>query len=240
MKYFFILFWAFLSISFSFATSFQNNEELKKSILEFSQKFSPQINYQENNSNCPVQPATTARPTANLISKTNEATVALSILSPAEANQLFAEMAAVKYIPFGYPYDGCYARAHQMAILMENKGIISGKAFVAGDILIDTDVGEINWGYHVAPVVFVQEKDGLVPYVIDPSLSKKIIPYTEWKAMMLVKPASIIDDEYFTNRFAFSPSDRSNELTEFDPAHIEHTQLVLQDFMELQMKLQKK
>lgn len=212
------LFFTILSLQIAIA----QDRELKSLIENFSSAAKdPSIDYAANCANCPKEIKTNMQ--APLYSKSTNKHIALTVLSPEEATDVFNELAANSEIPFGYPVDGCYARAQKMTMLMEKKGIISGKAWVTGDILVDTYMGEINWIYHVAPVILVQEKSGPVPYVIDPSLHKNPVPFSEWKNKMLKKSSSVIDDEYYTNRFAFSPADRDKKLNHYDESHIATT-----------------
>lgn len=62
----------------------------------------------------------------------------ISVVSEEAAQQLFKEAAAKTHIPFKYPEDGCYARAHEMAILLEHKCIKTGKVFIEGDLRVET------------------------------------------------------------------------------------------------------
>lgn len=119
-------------------------------------------------------------------------------LSEKEVKTLFAELAAAKTIPFDYPVDCCYTRAHVMSAMMEAKGIKSEKYWIyMGDTplaptrdgkpvtFFDPDTGKrepVTWGYHVAPTVKVTRADGSVEdMVIDPSLSDRPLTKKEWR-----------------------------------------------------------
>jgi hypothetical protein len=107
-------------------------------------------------------------------------------------------MAGTPYIPFNWPRDGCYARAHEMRKLMTAKGIESRKVFnyaPAGTRLEvkGTSIGDVTWGYHVAPIIAVKGSDGVTrDMVIDPSLGNKLVTVDEWKAKQ-GNPASVIE-----------------------------------------------
>lgn len=233
MRFFFILIFLICSLS----NSFGNDEALKTAIKDLSgSSVSPSVDYQAACANCATSRA--VNQTAILQSKSNNTKIPLTVLSKKDAEKIFHELASNPNIPFGYPLDGCYARAHKMVQLMEEKGIISGKAWVRGDIYVDSKLGEINWVYHVAPVVLVQEKNGPVPYVIDPSLSKKIIPFSQWKAIMMAKKTSVIEDEYYTNRFAFSPSERISDFKKYDENINQFSDERMKEFLQLQNVLQ--
>ena len=120
----------------------------------------------------------------------------------AKAQEMFDELANDKNIPFGYPKDCCFARAHEMCRQLEAKGVKCGKTwyysadwpaegsedyppanlFVSG--LPKTDVipdGSLKWTYHVAPTVEVDGK----PMVFDPSMFKGPVTPEEWRSKMV-------------------------------------------------------
>lgn len=173
------------------------------------------LNYAENCPNCikEVKPgsakALREKVLSELRSEANDQTIKLSVISEDEVNEYFNEMASNQSIPFGYAYDGCYARAHKMSRLLEDKGVITGKAFVEGNLNVVSPVlGNVNWWYHVAPVVLVKKDGKEIPYVIDPSLFKKPVPFSEWRDYMTAGKKENVNSEYFTNRFSYSPSDK--------------------------------
>ena len=86
----------------------------------------------------------------------------ISVLTEETAEKIFKEMAEQKHIPFCYPEDGCYARAHEMTRLMEKKGVIAGKVFIEGDLKVETTnspKGYVEWWYHVAPLVAIKKEN---------------------------------------------------------------------------------
>ena len=234
MKIFTILIFTFFHLS----TAFGIDEDLKHALQEFNAKKAPEIDYQANCASCAK--AVQQYNTATLHSAVNNIDIPLTVLNKKDAEKIFDEMANTPNIPFGYPFDGCYARAHKMVQLLEKKGIIAAKGWASGDIYVDTPLGEIEWSYHVAPIVLVQEKNGPVPYIIDPSLSKTLITFKEWKALMLVNKKSMINDDYFTNRFAYSPDERSAKYKEYDKIINLENEETLKQFMKLQNELKKK
>jgi hypothetical protein len=108
-------------------------------------------------------------------------------LSQADAAQLFGDLAAQPQIPFDYPRDGCYARAHEMCRIMQERGIDCGKAWIyaspGNSLRVEgTSMGTVEWRYHVAPVVNVKGADGVTrPMVVDPSMFDKPVTVDEWK-----------------------------------------------------------
>ncbi|KYG65522.1 hypothetical protein AZI86_00130 [Bdellovibrio bacteriovorus] len=117
-----------------------------------------------------------------------------SLLTPDEAQSLFKEMAAQDHIAFKFPVDGCFDRANEMTRLMLLKGIKPLKGFLSvreekgGGYkhylqLADKAKPDDPWRWtdHVAPVVMVQDKGKMVPYVIDPSAETKAVTFEQWK-----------------------------------------------------------
>lgn len=104
-------------------------------------------------------------------------------LSVTEVQKLFTKAKNMSDIPFGYKYDGCYARAHVMARRFEEMDIQVEKAWIKGSLFVPGT--DIQWNYHVAPVVNVKEENGQIKkYVIDPSLNDKAVLLDEWVASM--------------------------------------------------------
>lgn len=120
----------------------------------------------------------------NYIKKLNETPNQSNYLSPKDVQDLFLKAKEMKDIPFGYKYDGCYARAHVMARRFEAMGIPTEKVWINGNLSVPGT--DIRWNFHVAPVVTVKDPvDGMPKkYVIDPSLTDKAVPLDEWVATM--------------------------------------------------------
>ena len=117
------------------------------------------------------------------LKKISKISSASKFLKPEEVQELFKKAKNMKDIPFGYKYDGCYARAHIMARRFEEMGIPVQKVWIKGRLSVPNT--DIEWEYHVAPSVQVKEKNGkIVNYVIDPSLTDKAVPLDTWVATM--------------------------------------------------------
>lgn len=154
--------------------------------------------------------------TKMLVSKDNNQKIELTVINEGLASELFSELATREDIPYEYQIDGCYARAHKMIQILEEKKIIAGKAFIEGKIYLKTkEYGEVGWKYQVAPVVMVKKGSLVAPYIMDPSLFSKIVPYKEWEAMVTSNPKTKIDRKYFTNRFSYDFNDRNASYTEY-------------------------
>lgn len=122
-----------------------------------------------------------------------------------EAAKIFNELAANKNVPFDYPVDCCFSRAHSMCRAMELKGIKSNKLWYFDEnwgtsavkpslkptkpdgspVSFPAPNGTerpVAWVYHVAPIIKVVKEDGTTnDMVVDPSLSDRLLSKEEWK-----------------------------------------------------------
>ncbi len=166
----------------------------------------------------------------------------ISILTPKQAEDIFREMAEQKNIPFCYPEDGCYARAHEMTRLMEKKGIISGKIFLEGDLKVETKntpKGYVEWWFHVVPLVAVKKGDKIVLSVIDPSIASSPLIIEDWVAKQTSHPKGKAEALYRTERFNYLPSDKMQKLDNYRVKDIEHTTQTLNSYLVLQKERNK-
>lgn len=91
-------------------------------------------------------------------------------------------------IPYKFPYNGCWIRAHLMCYLMIAEGETPEKIWIdsAGCNLLAPSSNvpecEVHWCWHVAPTLMVQQPSGLdLKMVIDPSLCDKPVTPDEWR-----------------------------------------------------------
>jgi len=137
----------------------------------------------------------------------------VSLISLDYAQEIFRYLRDQKDIPFRFPEDGCDARAHKMAQLMDEMGITSGKAFIEGELRVETrnsPKGYVEWAFHVAPFVMVKNKYGKpIPYILDPSTFDRAVPVEEWYAIQVKhkKEADSQKKSYFTIRYLYTARD---------------------------------
>jgi hypothetical protein len=128
-------------------------------------------------------------------------------VSVSEATGLFGRLARLTFrtadgteaqIPFGFPEDGCYDRAHRMAMSLREWGVKSEKLFVSRTyddplrVQSENALGasggeprEVKYQYHVASVIDVEGEDGsTLRAVIDPAMSDRPLSIDEWMRMM--------------------------------------------------------
>lgn len=134
----------------------------------------------------------------------------ISEVSFKRATELFEFIKNKDYIPFTYPEDGCYARAHIMSRLLETKGIISGKAFVHGRLGVyskNAAKGLVVWNYHVATFLLVKKKGHISQiYVLDPSIFNKPVTFNQWQNIQIESLKGTYKTRaYITSRFHLFP-----------------------------------
>lgn len=103
-------------------------------------------------------------------------------------------------IPFMYPDDGCWARAHEMCRLMINMGVKPKKVWIQGGLHVSTNNNpncNVWWGWHVAPTLCVRRS---WPWffrtrqmVIDPSLFNGAVGKATWKGVQGDPSATLTD-----------------------------------------------
>jgi hypothetical protein len=109
-----------------------------------------------------------------------------------QMTQAFRAMKAQNDIAFAFPLDGCYARAHLMVKRLTARGYSPFKvwAFANGSESLQVRTsnyprGQVEWGYHVAPVLRVRYPGGnQYWFVIDPSMFNRPVRISEWKAAL--------------------------------------------------------
>jgi hypothetical protein len=103
-------------------------------------------------------------------------------------------------IPFLYPDDGCWARAHEMCRLMINMGRSPKKVWIQGNLHVSTKNNptcNVWWGWHVAPMLcvrgprFFQTQE----MVIDPSLFTMPVSKETWKGVQGDPNAALTDTD---------------------------------------------
>jgi hypothetical protein len=104
-------------------------------------------------------------------------------------DEAYAVVQKVDYLPFNYKVDGCYARALYMSMELAVNKMESDSVFAFAQQGTVLTVGQIQWGYHVAPMLEVGDsQNNLVHMIIDPSLAKKPLSQDEWVQIMGYAP----------------------------------------------------
>jgi hypothetical protein len=109
------------------------------------------------------------------------------VLSWTQARIVFKLMALQSDISFGFPTDGCYARAHLMVRRLQALGFHPFKvwSFANGERLFcrtrSNPRGYVEWAYHVAPTLLVRSSKGKIRHLVfDPSIFKRPVTIARW------------------------------------------------------------
>jgi len=93
-------------------------------------------------------------------------------------------------IPFLYPDDGCWARAHEMCRLMINMGLTPRKVWISANTRLHVNTRNnpacyVEWGWHVAPTLCVRGPGWFQTQdmVMDPSLFTSPVDEPTWKGV---------------------------------------------------------
>ena len=117
---------------------------------------------------------------------------AASVVTIQKANELFKLVnsttcspikGTAPCIPFLYPDDGCWGRAHEMCRLLLKTGVVPQKVWIYGNLRVATKnnpLCEVRWGWHVAPTLRVHSGSGSKIHVIDPSCFTRPVTQTQW------------------------------------------------------------
>lgn len=163
------------------------------------------------------------RPLGTVTSPSNKQTFQVSVVTEAEARALVQTLRKDPALPFEYPFDGSYARAHAMVRNLEKAGVIAGKAWVEGNplCLYSEEFGEIRLDYHVAPMILVGSPEANTLLVLDPSLSLEPLSLTAWKALLTRRTQSKVTETYFTPRFHYGPYEKAEAKSDYDEESVE-------------------
>lgn len=133
--------------------------------------------------------------------------------SAATGQSIFAQLGATSCppltvpapcIPFLYPDDGCWGRAHEMCRLMINLGRAPRKVWIfespGSTLHVDTKNNPycfVEWWYHVAPTLCVRTGKWWWPFtttrmVMDPSMFSTPVPVATWHAAQHDPGASLV------------------------------------------------
>lgn len=163
--------------------------------------------------------------------------VDVSVISMEFMEELFLELANNKTIPFRFPDDGCYARAHKMALLLDQKGITTVKSFIFGDLRVETPnhpYGYVEWWYHVVPSLKVKGRAGLM--VFDPSIFDESKSLQDWVAIQTSHNSGVYDKQFETVRFIYGPDDVNSNKRLID--YLSNDILDMERTMELYLQIQ--
>lgn len=159
----------------------------------------------------------------------------VSIVTEPDAQILFQYLASQKNIPFQYLEGGCHARAHKMALLLEEKNILVGKAFILGKLRVNVQAGKSNrliqWPEHVAPFLLVRKDQELKTYVLDPSIFKAAVEDKDWIQIQTEHQPQPPARVYYTPRFYYQSYSFAYISDKFESYDIDSMQLKLDEYL---------
>ena len=159
----------------------------------------------------------------------------LRSLSEARAQKMFDALAArscdpltvpAPCIPFRYPDDGCWGRAHEMCRLMVAEGLAPCKVWIEGSLHVATANSPtcgVYWGWHVAPTLRVRGSGCLGflyvrSMVIDPALFTTPVTKDQWKGVQGDINATLTDSSW-TTFYLWGTSTNNTWFTLTDPGY---------------------
>ena len=137
-------------------------------------------------------------------------------------------------ITFQYCQDGCYARAHKMCWIINNRYHYGTKKIFsfanAGNDKLCVQAQKwggccINWWYHVAPLVTIQTTTGPKAYVFDPAMFDQPVLLSTWlhaQANPACVPSGKVPHVTMINvqpTTSYSPSDNTGYAFDTDPLY---------------------
>lgn len=133
----------------------------------------------------------------------------LSIIDETEAQELFQFFKSQEHLAFDYAPDCCYARAMQLTLLADRKGLNMAKVFLEGTLsarVPDSKYEAAVFNWHVAPVIYVKKKTGqTVLMAFDPAFFDGPVEIEEFKSRFTQKvigwPAPNVTQVYFGTKF---------------------------------------
>jgi hypothetical protein len=185
--------------------------------------------------------------------------VAATILSRDEANKVFSQLSHIQTIPFDYVEEGCPARAMAMSRVLDEEGITSARVFAnapyhfkvswtlqskrVSDDLIRVDTkkskkGYVEWVFHTAIVVYVDDGKTIIPMVLDPSLFDRPVSVENWKGIMkTTKPNDI--EIHFHKRFDYFQDRNFDDFhaNNYSPDDLADAAWKLQKFLAIEKQL---
>lgn len=150
-------------------------------------------------------------------------------VTPQRAQQLFdlcnarlccPASASAPCVPFLYPDDGCWGRAHEMCRLMIADGAQPEKVWIKGSLRPSSQnhpgcgwPGWTGWGWHVAPTLQVNTSSGVQTWVIDPALFPGPTTQATWKSVQ-GDPSAVLQassaDIFFLKSFLYGGTDETD------------------------------
>jgi hypothetical protein len=164
-----------------------------------------------------------------------------SVIDLDTANALFEEISQ-SGLPFGYQQANCHNISHYISLLLASKGYLCAKIWAFAPVVYSMDntslisftdkknispTGNIEWGYHVAPILQVRIGNKVRKMAIDPGLFKSPVRYRTWLAKLNTQNIIylIMDSEWYLYNSSMIPNSQlqynSNDLSDLNQPNIQ-------------------
>jgi Glutaminase len=159
-------------------------------------------------------------------------------ISATQAQQVFDDLAvrscapltaSAPCIPFLFPWDGCWGRAHEMCRLMRADGLRPCKVWITGGLRVDTansNTCYVQWGWHVAPVLCVRDSGKWWSWfrvrsmVFDPALFTTPVTHAQWKGVQ-GDPGATLTESSWTIFYLWGTTTNNTWSTRLDPGFVQ-------------------
>ncbi len=150
-------------------------------------------------------------------------------------------------IPYIYQQANCHNIAHYICLLAQDQGISLAKIWAfAPSVYTATDpssitfddkfqlspTGKIDWGYHVAPLLFVQEGDVITAMTIDLVLfPNEPVPYQKWLDQLKTEKLIylLMDKEWYSFNTLY-PGNPETDLMHINTDETDPPNMILPDW----------
>jgi hypothetical protein len=159
--------------------------------------------------------------------------IANSMFSMLNGRTCCASAPVAPGIPFTFPDDGCWGRAHEMSRLMAQQGVVSDKVWIYGNLRVasaNNPTCQVFWGWHVAPTLPVMVGASVETYVIDPALFLSPVPRATWAGVQGDPSAQLVP----TGSEVFHRT-RGGGIT-LDPTYVESNRVLTTYRTQLQLR----
>ncbi|MFZ9888035.1 MAG: protein-glutamine glutaminase family protein, partial [Myxococcota bacterium] len=109
-------------------------------------------------------------------------------LTATTAAHWFDEIARLPDVPWELIDDGCGERAMIASMHLARHGVRSLKVFVVGDLMVPSATEPVEWSFHVAPAVMVEERGRWEMRIFDPALAKHPLSLSAWLSRFVSGP----------------------------------------------------
>jgi hypothetical protein len=130
-----------------------------------------------------------------------------------------------------------------MSFQLEKKRVLTAKVFAHGSFRVANDKAEnggVVWGFHVAPVIVVDDGKERTLWVFDPSMFYEPVTLENWLASLTEHPKSRLKSVYLTSRFTYHYQRKEKALTDYDPEDLRAARKIMRRYLDSEKSRTKK